>query len=656
MIFCGGGNAVSIFISKEMGVEKPMHMMTEAALVAASEAENDGATGEILEAPDAKDETAVKPQMARKNISKSPEAEGLDEEEKEPAEKGGAQYCSRQRRMRPPGWLEVTMLHSMSQFWQDFASRGLNFLRRSDDGECKGYFWTAPIMEPRAQTVLGHDDPKRAKRYWAFENEHALDASAPTDKPKVQKIVSEKLHVSRSSSRSENDWVRIRRKYDRIAIPAAFRQKTKQKRHITEAGTRDNWVANLRRQEVAKLQSQETQIKQATQQLRFHVEDEDKIRGSSYFFDNGGTNSIKKIERKFKQNVASRTKAATSSSVQKTPHRKRLPALNLRGGNQLFLKNLHGQTILIDTELSRTVRELKSQICLLTKIPSEYQRLICCSRELREDDRCLTDYGVVTGSHVWLLLRLRGGMQADDAQPLNEPEAVAAMRASSCEDVLSDSAKLQAAPNQLSDFQPDSAAEPLSQLVPGKLVQPPLESVEDAVIAEDVLLELRQKGQPFRFPGSITSADLDLACLDIDENVNFLTEKETLLYAQALLVHLRGDYLWLRAAKMLRNSAALSGSFWEQCCRARLIAAKVSAWTEEEQTQCLVLHACLRESVMPRLQDILRRAPSIATPIAFRGMCFPSAEARAEFVHELPEMMGTELESYTADLKKAIFP
>ena len=571
-------------------------------------------------------------------------------------------YLQRQRRMRPPGWLEVVSVKSWPEFWQDYYARGLMCSPRSDDGERKGPWgdW-------------GHNDETEAAdswatRYWACENEHALDASAPSDKPRVQQLVSEKLHhgvkplpmvattrFSKAASRSENDWVRIRRKYDRNAIPAAIRQMPKLKRHTSEGGTRDNWVAKLRRHELTQLQLQATQNKQAIQKPRFHVDDEDNIRSASYFFDNGGTNIVRKIERKFNQNVASRTKAASSSSVQKTPQRKRLPALNLRGGNQLFLKNLHGQTILIDTELSRTVKELKSQIYLLTKIPGEYQRLICSSRELREDDRCLADYGVVTGSHVWLLLRLRGGMQADDAQTLDVPEAVAAMRASSCEDVLSDSDKLLGAPNQLSDFPPVLAVEPLTQLVTEKLVPPPFESDEAALIAEDVLLELRQKGKPFKFPGSITSADLDLACLDIDENINFLTEKETLLYAQALLVHLRGDYLWLRAAKMLQNSAALSGSFWEQCCRARLLASKVSAWTDKEQTECLVLHACLRESVLPRLQDILRRAPSIATPLSFRGMCFPTAEARAAFVHELPEVMGMELESYTADLKKAIF-
>ena len=98
------------------------------------------------------------------------------------------------------------------------------------------------------------------------------------------------------------------------------------------------------------------------------------------------------------------------------PHRRVLPAtFGLRGGMQIFIKTLTGKTITID-DISgmRIVLELKQLIRLklhfiFTQNSDFY--LIFGGHRLA-DHRTLNSYNIVSGSTVWMVMRLRGGMVA----------------------------------------------------------------------------------------------------------------------------------------------------------------------------------------------------------------------------------------------------
>ena len=98
------------------------------------------------------------------------------------------------------------------------------------------------------------------------------------------------------------------------------------------------------------------------------------------------------------------------------PHRRVLPAtFGLRGGMQIFIKTLTGKTITID-DISgmRIVLELKQLIRLklhfiFTQNSDFY--LIFGGHRLA-DHRTLNSYNIVSGSTVWMVMRLRGGMDA----------------------------------------------------------------------------------------------------------------------------------------------------------------------------------------------------------------------------------------------------
>ena len=86
-------------------------------------------------------------------------------------------------------------------------------------------------------------------------------------------------------------------------------------------------------------------------------------------------------------------------------------------GFQIFIKTVTGKTITLTITSATTVDEVKAMISSKTAtkdqpgIPPEHQRLISGGKQL-EDGRTLVSYGVGKESTLFLVLRLRGGMDA----------------------------------------------------------------------------------------------------------------------------------------------------------------------------------------------------------------------------------------------------
>ena len=298
-------------------------------------------------------------------------------------------YMSAQRRRRPPGWLEVTVLSSMDEFWQDLRSRDFRlFLGIS---ECKGEAKFKPTTElktvkaPPTAPSLPHRKKHRF-RPLAFHNSFLDSAKlAPVQSKHTREVTAGRRRV-------------------------------------------DPWVSRLR-----KLQLKQLQLEAASRTTPSKIrrpkqtnDNADVAMPEGNFFELGGTNLWRANERKFRQNVSGRTHKELSACPDKASGKKRLPALKLYGGANLFVRTLTGFTMAFEIELTssvQTLKELIRQRAVSEKLPAgisvEAQRLVTGLRDIGgrstiSNTRAISDFGIKAGATLTLLLRLQGGAMPEE--------------------------------------------------------------------------------------------------------------------------------------------------------------------------------------------------------------------------------------------------
>ena len=82
--------------------------------------------------------------------------------------------------------------------------------------------------------------------------------------------------------------------------------------------------------------------------------------------------------------------------------------LRLRGGMQIFVKTLQGNTITLDVEPSDTIKDLKAKVQDKQGVPADRQRFVYNSKNL-EDSYTLEDYSIKENATLHLVLKVIGG-------------------------------------------------------------------------------------------------------------------------------------------------------------------------------------------------------------------------------------------------------
>ena len=82
-----------------------------------------------------------------------------------------------------------------------------------------------------------------------------------------------------------------------------------------------------------------------------------------------------------------------------------------QSGMQIFIKTLTGGTVTLDAEMPDTIRRVKAMIRDRKGVTTDLQRLSLMGKH-HEDDETLSDCGIRKESTLYLMLRLRGGMQS----------------------------------------------------------------------------------------------------------------------------------------------------------------------------------------------------------------------------------------------------
>ncbi|KAL2101675.1 hypothetical protein ACEWY4_003436 [Coilia grayii] len=147
------------------------------------------------------------------------------------------------------------------------------------------------------------------------------------------------------------------------------------------------------------------------------------LNGSTYPLEMSPTTTIGELKELIYQlsgHVAARQKLSTGNGVSFSNDSSTLSAIGLKPGScvmvlvtdpapfQVFLKNENGKTSTYDVMPGDTVIAFKRKVYQKEKVQVEQQRIIYNGKQL-DDGKKLEDYNILSGSTIFLVLRLRGG-------------------------------------------------------------------------------------------------------------------------------------------------------------------------------------------------------------------------------------------------------